>query len=81
MLQHLGNLLWGPGKIAVILPFTEMLETETWDLFIKINCEDPKQGRTLSFTDISSLILSKHHRIDKIASFDPHFDAFLERVY
>ncbi len=81
ILNHLGTLIWGKEKLATILIFDSELERQTWDLFKKVNTIDLKDKRTMSFVDISSVILSRHHQIDKIVSFDPHFDRFLQRIY
>ena len=81
ILEFLGKYLWGKEKIATILPFDSELERQTWELFKKINTTDLKDKNPMSFVDISSVILCKHHQIDKIVSFDSHFDRFLERIY
>ena len=80
VLNHLGNLIWGKHKIATILHFESYLESETWELFKKINTIDLKDSRPISFVDLSSIILCQHHQIDRIVSFDPHFDRFLEKI-
>ena len=80
VLNHLGNLIWGKQKIATILYFESYLESETWELFKKINTIDLKVSRPISFVDVSSIILCQHHQIDRIVSFDPHFDRFLEKI-
>jgi len=80
VLNHLGNLIWGKQKIATVLHFESYLESETWELFKKINTIDLKDSRPMSFVDVSSIILCQHHQIDKIISFDPHFDRFLEKI-
>ena len=80
VLNHLGNLIWGKHKIATVLHFKSHLESETWELFKKINTIDLKDSRPISFVDVSSIVLCQHHQIDKIVSFDPHFDRFLEKI-
>ena len=79
--DHLGKLLWGSEKIANIIPFNLNLELETWELFKKVNGIDLKDKKPMSFTDITSVILCKHHQIEYIVSFDSHFDRFLQRLY
>jgi len=39
-----------------------------------------KDSRPISFVDVSSIILCQHHQIDRIVSFDQHFDRFLEKI-
>ncbi|MHA1104215.1 MAG: type II toxin-antitoxin system VapC family toxin [Promethearchaeota archaeon] len=78
---HLEKLLWGREKIANILPFNLNFELETWELFKKVNTINLKDKKPMSFTDISSVILCKHHLIEYIVSFDSHFDGFLQRLY
>ncbi len=80
VLNHLGNLIWGKHKIATVLHFESHLESETWELFKKINTIDLKDSRPISFVDVSSIVLCQHHQIDTIVSFDPHFDRFLEKI-
>ena len=80
VLNHLGNLIWGKQKLATILHFESYLESEAWELFKKINTIDLKDSRLMSFVDVSSIVLCQHHQIDKIVSFDPHFDRFLEKI-
>jgi len=79
--DHLEKLLWGREKIANILSFNSNFELETWELFKKVNTIDLKDKKPMSFTDISSIILCKHHQIEYIVSFDSHFDGFLRRLY
>lgn len=81
VLDFLGKHIWGKEKIATILPFDSELERQTWELFKKVNTIDLRNEKPMSFVDISSVILCKHHQIDKIVSFDSHFDRFLERIY
>ncbi|MHA1283078.1 MAG: type II toxin-antitoxin system VapC family toxin [Promethearchaeota archaeon] len=81
VLNHLGDLFWGKNKIATILHFNADKESETWELFKKININKKKSEKIMSFVDVSSIILCKTHQIDKIVSFDSHFDGFLERIY
>lgn len=81
VLDFLGKYIWGKEKIATILPFDSELERQTWELFKKVNTIDLKNKKPMSFVDISSVILCKHHQIDKIVSFNSHFDRFLERIY
>jgi len=81
VLDFLGKSIWGKEKIATILPFDSELERQTWKLFKKINTTVLKNKKPMSFVDISSVILCKHHQIDNIVSFDSHFDRFLERIY
>ena len=80
VLNHLENLIWGKQKIATILHFESYLESETWELFKKINAIDLKDSRPMSFVDIASIILCQHHQINNIVSFDPHFDRFLGKI-
>ena len=80
VLNHLGNLIWGKQKIATVLHFESYLESETWELFKKINTIDLKDSRPMSFVDVTSIVLCQQHQIDKIVSFDPHFDRFLEKI-
>jgi hypothetical protein len=81
VLTHLENLLWGDDKLATIFLYDLELIRETWNLFKKINCIDLKKDKPMSFVDISTIILCQTHQIDKIVSFDSHFDRFFERIF
>ncbi len=81
VLNLLGEYLWGEQKIATILPYQQSLETEIWNLFMKVNTTDLKYEKPMSFVDLSSVLLCQHHQIRNIVSFDPHFDKFLSRIY
>lgn len=79
--NHLEKLLWGSKKIANILPFDLNFEFETWELFKKVNTTNLKEKKSMSYTDISSIVLCNHHQIEYIVSFDSHFDGFLQRMF
>lgn len=79
-LAHLETLLWGDEKLATVLQLDSELERQSWNLFKKVNILDLKDKKPMSFVDISSVILCKHHQIEKIVSFDTHFDRFLQRI-
>ncbi len=64
--KHLEKLLWGSEKIATILPFDLNFELETWELFKKVNTPDLKEKKPMSYTDVSSITLCKHHQIEYI---------------
>lgn len=69
----------GALKIAIIIYVRDVHDEETWKLFQSVN-QDPSIKKPLSFVDCSSIIMARQFRIDHIASFDPHFDAWLTRV-
>ncbi|MHA1490930.1 MAG: type II toxin-antitoxin system VapC family toxin [Promethearchaeota archaeon] len=80
-LNLLEEYLWGANKIAIELYFNSMLESEIWELFKKININKKRNKNIMSFVDVSSIILCKQHQIEKIVSFNSHFDGFLTRIY
>lgn len=73
--------LYGDTKFVAILPWSLGLEQKIWDLFKKVSKSVQNKKDFLSFTDISSIIYCREYQIDKIASFDSHFDRFLFRVF
>ena len=81
ILQDLEDLFWGESKLAEILTVTMDIGRETWKLFKKVNANLHSKGKLMSFVDISHVILAKRHQIEKIVSFDDHFDRFLTRLY
>ncbi len=81
VLEHLGKLIWGNERIVTVLQSSSEIVLDSWKLFKKVNAIDLKGKGTMSFVDITSVILCKNHQIDSIVSFDPHFDRFLIRIY
>ncbi len=80
-LNLLEEYLWNSGKIAIELNLDFESETRTWELFKKINIKEKGNRDIMSFVDVSSIILCKKHQIDKIVSYDSHFDGFLTRIF
>lgn len=72
------ELLVGDKKIAVLLQPSEHITMKTWDLFIQIN-KDPKR-QAVSFVDCSNIAICDYRGIEKIVSFDAHFDGWLTRI-
>ena len=81
ILQDLEDLYWGESKLAEILTVTMDIGRETWELFKHVNANIRSKGKLMSFVDISHVILAKQHQIEKIVSFDDHFDRFLTRLF
>ncbi len=79
-LNLLEEYLGDTNKIAIELYFNADLEPKIWELFKKMNINKKSNKDILSFVDVSSIILCKQYQIDKIVSFDSHFDGFLTRI-
>ncbi|HME51372.1 MAG TPA: PIN domain-containing protein [Candidatus Lokiarchaeia archaeon] len=69
----------GTLKLAIIIYARDVNDKETWELFQKTS-QDASIKKPLSFIDCTNIILAKHYQIEYIASFDPHFDAWLTRI-
>ena len=72
--------LYGATKFVSILPWSSDLEQKIWDLFRKVNESIQTKKELLSFADVSNIIYCREYQIDKIASYDSHFDGFLMRI-
>ena len=79
-LNLLEEYVWGANKIAIELYIHSDLEPKIWELFKKININQKSKHDIASFVDVSSIILCNKFQIDKIVSFDSHFDGFLTRI-
>ncbi len=79
ILKQIENLFHGTQQIALLLRSNDLEEKQFWKLFQKIN-RNSKQ-RTVSFVDCSNIELCRIHLIDKIISFDSHFDSWLTRIF
>jgi predicted nucleic acid-binding protein len=73
--------LYGATKFVSILPWSLDLEQKTWELFKKVNKSIQTKKELLSFADISNIIYCREYQIDKIVSYDSHFDGFLMRIF
>ena len=81
ILQDLAELFWGESKLAEILTVTGDIEKEAWKLFIQVNTNIRSKEKLMSYIDISHVILAQRHQLEKIVSFDDHFDRFLTRLF
>ena len=81
ILADLESILLGEDKIAEFITIAPEIETETWNLFKKINVNVKDRKKIMSFVDISSIVICQQNQLDYIISFDEHFDSFLTRIY
>ncbi len=81
ILADLESILFGEDKIAEFITIAPEIETETWNLFKKINVNVKDRKKIISFVDISSIVICQQNQLDYIISFDEHFDSFLTRIY
>jgi len=81
ILADLESILFGEDKIAEFITIAPEIETETWNLFKKINVNVKDRKKIMSFVDISSIVICQQNQLDYIISFDEHFDSFLTRIY
>nr|MDO8088127.1 hypothetical protein [Candidatus Sigynarchaeum springense] len=80
VLEKCREYFTGALKIAIIIYSKDIHDEEAWGLFFNMN-KDPSIKKPISFVDCNSIVIAKHFRIEYIASFDPHFDAWLARAY
>ncbi len=78
-LKEINDLLKGDKQIASVLRPNDQLESDTMNLFIKINERSKK--RPVSFVDCSNIVFCKNRGIDNILTYDKHFDGWLTRLY
>lgn len=69
-----GKLILDSPRIEKIIVNKDEFN-ESWETFLKFG------KKYLSFTDCTSLVLSRKHGINKIMSFDSHFDGLMQREY
>lgn len=74
------TLLFGPKKFIRILAWSPTIDVEVFKLFRELNAKATSDKQYLSFIDVSNIYLCRHYQIDKIVSYDSHFDAFLTRI-
>lgn len=73
--SSLGSMILGEGvpKFLLMLKVNDHAFQEAWGIF-------KKTGRKLSFTDCTTIALSKIYGTDSVMSFDSDFDGLLQRV-
>ncbi|HME52741.1 MAG TPA: PIN domain-containing protein [Candidatus Lokiarchaeia archaeon] len=81
LVHDLETLILGDDQLAKILYMDEKSVQMTCTEFNKFNRTVKTKHEFLSFTDVSSIVLCRTYGIEQIISFDPHFDAFLTRIY
>lgn len=64
-----------PPSVASVLDVDHSVQEEAWGL-LKRHCD----GKALSFTDCTSLVLARDYRVDAIASLDDDFEGLFPRV-
>jgi predicted nucleic acid-binding protein len=79
-LEKFETLLFGPKKFIRILAWSPVLDVEVFKLFRELNAKAKSDKQYLSFIDVSNIYLCRHHQIEKILSYDAHFDVFLTRI-
>lgn len=65
--------------IARLLLTDEDDEEAAWELFVKLNAG--RHDKPVSFVDYTSIHLIKKHGIERMLSFDSHFDGIVPRVW
>ncbi|NMC05570.1 MAG: type II toxin-antitoxin system VapC family toxin [Candidatus Lokiarchaeota archaeon] len=79
LIDDFSSLLYGPDKICIVLPWNEELDAKAWDLFRSANKKAKSKKEWLSFIDCTIIRYCQERQIVTIASFDGHFEPFLER--
>lgn len=70
----------GSTRFVRLLDVNVAILEDIWTLFIKHNKKATTKKEYISFVDASTVVLCRRHEIDKIASFDGDFDAYLQRI-
>ncbi len=73
--ESLGKMILGEGepKFLVMLRVNDQAFKEAWRIF-------RKSDKKLSFTDCTTIALSRIYGTDSVMSFDSDFDGFLPRI-
>ena len=74
------SLVYGSDKICFILPWTEDIDAKSWDLFRSANKKAKSKKEWLSFVDCTNIRYCQERQITNIASFDGHFEPYLEKI-
>lgn len=80
-LQKLESLFFGSKKFFRILPWSSTLDIEVFKVFRELNENAKSKKDYFSFIDASNVFLCRHYQIEKILSYDSHFDKVLTRIY
>ncbi|MHA1270503.1 MAG: type II toxin-antitoxin system VapC family toxin [Candidatus Helarchaeota archaeon] len=84
--NHLGRLkkfetiVFGPKKFFRILPWSSILDAEVFKIFQELNSKAKSKKEYFSFIDASIVFFCRHYQIDKVLSYDSHFDNVLTRI-
>ncbi|HMF34092.1 MAG TPA: hypothetical protein VKK79_21895 [Candidatus Lokiarchaeia archaeon] len=78
VINNMRRYFIGDLNLAVFLRPTENDDEQTWDLFQKVN--SGKESNVISFVDCSNIILCQRHQIEQIATFNGHFEGWLQSV-
>jgi len=77
LIERMGKLFLGNEKIAHMLPIESDWLEEIYMLQMNLTAEHHEY----SFTDCSSIVCCKKHKIPRIVSFDGHFSGQLEQIH
>lgn len=78
-MQIIQQYFIGNEQIAIILRLNEDLEKDAWTVFQELNSK--KTDKVISFVDCTNIALCRHYSIEKILSYDDHFDGWLTRIF
>ena len=80
IIKKLYQYLYGTKRFVRILPWTAQIEKTTWKIFQEVNKKAKTSKSWLSFVDCSNIAFCRENNIETIATFDNHFDGFLQRL-
>ncbi len=80
ILDKFHEMFSGSTRVVRMLEVNVAIQEEIWALFKNHNKKAKTKKEYLSFVDASNVVLCRRNEIDKIASFDGDFDAYLQRV-
>ncbi len=78
MVQALGGLVGftdARPTVATVLEVSRTAQEDAWSVF-----QEHYEGKGLSLTDCTTLVMMEWYGIDAIASFDEGFDGLVERI-
>jgi len=80
LLNDFYDLIYGEEQFIRIIPWTSILEQQSWRIFLNHNRNAKSKKEYLSFVDASNIGLCRNFKIDRIVAYDGDFDPYLIRI-
>jgi predicted nucleic acid-binding protein len=80
VIEKFHEMFKGTTRFIRVLDVSSTMLEDVWSLFNNHNKKAKTKKEYLSFVDASNIFLCRRNEIEKIASFDGDFDAYLQRA-